>query len=120
MRVTIAAVLLCVSSSAFAVDFTKPILDIDGKPVCQAEADPCPADKVMTLARVARIALGANYPDEQNLAGDEKYKRGELAQSLVGVGDIKLKSEDRALIKKLIGKLFNPTVVYSAWNMLEQ
>lgn len=114
---------------ACATDFSQPILDQDGKPTCR-EAPPrdektgkfldCPADQAATLGWYARNALYAAFPDEQNLPGDDKAKRGALAQSLVGVAEVKLKVEDLALIKKVIGKAYGPLIVYQAWNMLEK
>ncbi len=114
---------LFLASPAFAVDFSQPILNEEGRPVCQDEIknnETCPADRIATLGRIVKIALMTSYPDEQNLSGEEKYKRAEIAQSITGSGDVKLKLEDRVLIKKLVGKLYGPMVVFAAWNMLEK
>lgn len=114
---------------AAAVDFSQPILDQEGKATCREVQTrdektgkflDCPADQIATLGLYARNALYAQFPDEQNLAGEEKSKRGALAQSLVGVTEVKLKVEDLALIKKLIGKAYGPLIVFQAWNMLEK
>lgn len=114
---------------AGATDFSQPILDQEGKPACR-EAPPrdektgkfldCPTEQIATLGWYARNALYASFPDEQNLPGDDKSKRGALAQSLVGATEVKLKVEDLALIKKLIGKAYGPLIVYQAWAMLEK
>lgn len=120
MRILIA--LLLTTTSAFAIDFGKVFTDDDGKPLCSAETKdnaPCPQDKVLTLRMASRNALRASFPDERDISGDEKYKREELGQGLVGANDIKLKAEDIALIKKLIAKLYTPMVVYQAWNTLD-
>lgn len=116
-------IILClITTPAFAIDFGKVFIDDDGKPLCSVEtkdAAPCPEGKALTLRMATRNALRASFPDEQSLSGDEKYKREELGQGLVGAGDIKLKAEDIALIKKLIAKLYNPVVIYQAWNILD-
>lgn len=114
--------LLLLTTSAYAADFSKVFLNDDGKPLCSVEikdnAD-CPEGKALTLRMASRNALRANFPDERDISGDEKYRREELGQGLVGAGDIKLKAEDIALLKKLIAKLYNPVVVYQAWNILD-
>lgn len=107
---------------AHAVDFTQPLLTEDGKPMCMEqikETETCPADKSATLGRIARFALNFTYPDEK-IEGEEKFKRWEISQALTGAGDVKIKIEDRALLKKLIGKLYPPNVVGPTWSMLEK
>lgn len=110
------------ASPALAIDFAKPFTGDDGKPVCGVEikaAEECPADKVFTLRIATRNALYATFEDEKTLSGDEKFKRAELAQGIVGSGDVKLKAEDVALIKRLIAKLYGPLIVYQAWTALD-
>lgn len=114
--------LLAFSASAAAADFSKIFLDADGKPICTRELKPeqaCPDDGFFTLRLAARNALNGVYQDEQNLSGDEKYKRGEIAQSIVATGEVKLKVEDIALIKRLIGKAYPPPIVFQAWRELD-
>lgn len=109
-------------TAANAADFTAPIRDDDGQPLCvdeKAKPGECPADKVFTLATAVRNALYATYQDEQNISGDEKYRRAELGQGLRGATDLKLKAEDVALIKKMVAKLYGPLVVRDVWNLLD-
>ncbi len=112
---------LLLASPAYAVDFSQPILD-EGKPLCMEETKggECPPEKIATLGRVIRQALYASYPDEASLSGEDKYKRAEIAQAIAGAGDVKIKLEDRVLIKKLVGRFYNPMVVFHTWNMLEK
>lgn len=122
MRTMVLLLALTLSTSALALDFSQPVLDLDGKPFCQdmvGKDGECAPDKAWTLARLARAALNAQFPDEQNLSVEEKYKRGKLAQSLTGTGDMKLKSEDVALLKKMIGRAFPPSMMTAAWDLLE-
>jgi hypothetical protein len=73
------------------------------------------------MGKAARTALYAALPDEQQLSGEEKDRRGELARSIraATAGDFKLKLEDLALIKKLIGKAYGPLIVNGAWRLLD-
>ena len=113
--------LLLLAAPANAVDFSKVVMDDEGKPICMeaVREGECPPDKIATLGRVVRIALYTTFPDEQNLSGEEKYKRGELAQGLAGAGDTKVKLEDLLVMKKVVGKLYGPGVVKPAWDLLE-
>lgn len=109
------------ATPALAIDFAKPFTGDDGKPICGVEikaADECPADKIFTLRIATRNALYATFEDEKNISGDDKFKRAELAQGIVG-GDVKLKAEDVALIKRLLAKLYGPLIVYQAWTALD-
>lgn len=120
-RFALALMFAVLATPALAIDFSKPLVDEAGKPVCATqlkEGEDCPAGKTFTLAIVARNALYASYEDEKNLSGDEKFKRAELAQTITA-GDVKLKVEDVALVKKLIGKMYGPVVVYQAWRELD-
>lgn len=121
--------LTLMTAPGMATDWTQPVLDQDGKPACReallrddktGKPLDCPREQIATLGWYARTALNATFPDETNLSGDDKAKRGGLAQSLVGATEVKLKVEDLALIKKLIGKAYGPLVVYQAWEMLEK
>lgn len=112
------------ASPAQAVDFAKALVDENGKPVCtltpkELDGRECPVDSMFTLRLAARNALNGVYQDEQNLSGDEKYKRGEIAQSIIATGEVKLKVEDIALIKRLIGKAYPPPIVFQAWRELD-
>lgn len=114
--------LIVLSPPAAAVDFSKVFTDTEGKPICTRELKPeqvCPDDGFFTLRLAARNALNGVYQDEQNLSGDEKYKRGEIAQSILSAGEVKLKVEDIALIKRLIGKAYPPPIVFQAWRELD-
>lgn len=121
-RAVFLAATLC-ATPALAIDFSRAFTLEDGKPICGIEikaGEECPADKFFTLRVAARNALYASFEDEKALSGDEKFKRAELAQGLAGAGDVKLKPEEAALIKKLIAKLYGPMIVYQAWNALDK
>lgn len=115
-------ILSFISSSAEAVDLTKVLVNDEGKPMCMIsikDTEECPIDKVAILGKVVKTALYTMFPDEQNLSGEDKYKRAELAQSMTGAVEIKPKAEDIALMKKLVAKLYGPIIVYQAWQELD-
>lgn len=77
------------------------------------------ATKPASLRVMAAMALCGTYQDEQNLAGDEKFRRGMLAMKLENGGAEQLKAEEIAEIKKLIGKAYGPWEVAQAWRLLD-
>lgn len=122
MRKFLICASLLLTSPAWAIDFSQKIRSLEGVPVCAVEIKPteeCPADKHFTLALAARNALFSQFEDEKNLSGEDKYKRAALATTIGNGGEVKLKAEDVALLKKLIGKAYGPLLVLQAWNMLE-
>lgn len=103
------------------IDFTVVLKDQDNKPLkdvltMQANGN---VDTELTLGRAAVHALMYQGQDEPNLGGEEKFSRGLLAFKIRDDSDCELKAEDIALIKKLIGKLFSPIVVYRAYPILD-
>lgn len=120
----ILALLFCLlATPALAIDFSAKLTDSDGQSV-KVCVDPRPAAECgkeveMTLGVAVRNALYQSYPDERELSGDEKFKRAELAQALVGASEIKVKAEDISLMKKLVAKLYGPLIVYRAWQLLD-
>ena len=92
----------------------KIFTDLDGKEI------PSQNGKPATLGGVSVDALLATFQDEQNLSGEEKLKRWELAVKIKnGVDPVELSVEEIALIKKLIGKAYGPLISGQAWQMLE-
>lgn len=126
--------LLCVvavimATPANALDLSAPLLDDEDKPMCQetqeqaasrvGKSDECPAARVFTVGKAIRAALYQSYPDEQNLSGAEKDTRGALAFKLTGKPDAKPSPEDLVLIRKVVGKLYGPLVVYRLYRILD-
>jgi hypothetical protein len=118
-------VLLMLASSASAADFSANILDLNGQPF--ADDFKCPADATgkrpcqdyATLGVIATRALLATLPDEQNLSGEEKFKRFALAMKIKDGGNVALNAEDIALLKKLVGKVYSPLIVGRAFPLLD-
>src|SRR3974377_2583554 len=86
------------------LDFGKILVGLEGKPIRFNDRD-------ATLGLIAVEELCAAYPDEQNLTGEEKYKRAVLAELAYECNGADVSVEDVTLIKKLIGKAYAPLVV---------
>jgi hypothetical protein len=118
-RTILAAVALAAMFSASptaAIDFATPLAQLDGQPFVAQDGKPI----TMTLATVAETALLASYQDEQNLSGEDKVKRFVLATKIHGAAkDLPLTSDEVSLVKKLIGKSYNPLIVGQAWRLLD-
>jgi len=107
---------ILISAPALAIDFTAPMVDLDGNPFTNDKGQPVGA----TLGSVAENALLAAYPDEGSLPGEEKVKRFVLARKIHEAKNVELSAEDVALIKKLIAKDFAGSLVTGeAWSLLD-
>jgi len=94
------------------------LADIEGKTIREGGEE---KGVEFTLKKIVINALLGNYQDEVNLSGEEKLKRWEMALTIkTAESTLDLKSEDIALIKKLIAKLYAVTIVGQAWKMLEK
>jgi hypothetical protein len=90
-----------------------PIIDLDGKELVED-------GKVITVGLVIFRSLLGAYQDEQNLSGEEKFSRGELAMRVKSAEDsLTLKAEDIVLVKKLVAKMFTTFVVWQMWKVLD-
>lgn len=94
------------------VDFSAPILDLDGNKITEAE-------KEITLGVIASRALLAPLPDEDRLQGDRKVKRFAIAMQAHTGGVCEVATEDAAEMKLCIAKAFAPLIVGRAWALIE-
>jgi len=102
------------------IDFSTPICDFDGKPLPLIKEGKVVEDKTVTLATVCVEALNATFPDERELDGKEKFDRFMLASKVYSGGEIDLKVEDLAMIKKLVGKAYGPLVVGRVYELIDE
>jgi hypothetical protein len=98
------------------LDFSSPILDIDGQPVADQTG-------TLTLARMATEALlgtlMVNDRPEQ-LIGEVKTRNAALALRIHAAdAPIDVAIDDAAVIKDRIGRMFVPLYVMRAWALLE-
>ncbi len=98
-------------------DLDAPLRNLDGTPIVEggkpAIVDGNPTvegGKPLLMATVATSALLAQVPGETP-TGDDKAARFRLAIRLHAGGAQDIKAEDLALLKKLVGQLYNPLVV---------
>jgi len=92
----------------------KGLVTLDGEVILDQKNEPA------TVRGVAIEALFATFKDEENLSGEEKLKRWELASKIkINPDPVELKVEEIALLKKLIGKAYGALIVGQAWKVLE-
>ena len=116
MRIPVAVVITLLSAvPAMAIDFTRPMTTLDGKPF----KDPSGQITDVTLAVIAENALLQAYSDETNLSGEDKIKRYTLARKIADNPKTELSAEEIALLKKLIAKSYNPLITGQSWKMLD-
>lgn len=94
------------------IDFSAPIKDMRGEPLVENE-------KQVTLGSVACNALLFPYQDETNLPGKDKVQRFTLAALCSNETEVDIDSEDVALIKKLIAKMYGPLIVGRAYEIID-
>lgn len=92
------------------IHFDQVLNDLDGEPIKSDEGQP------VTLSSIARNVLLARFQDETP-SGEESYHRHELARSAKGEAD--WKSEDVALLKRLIAKAYAPLIIGPAYDAIE-
>jgi len=95
------------------VDFQKPILGLNGKPIVDNNAG---GD--LTLATVCSRSLIASDTPKN---AEEKFRRGRLA---IKISDSKvpldLKVEDISLIKEVVSEIWSPLVIARAFPLLDE
>ncbi len=87
------------------IDFSQPIPALDGG----VRKD---GDKPYLLRDACVLALDRADADDKRPDGTEKSKRGHLAMHIYGSQEpLRLSVEDVALIKRLVGKVFNSAIL---------
>jgi hypothetical protein len=95
------------------IDLDALILDLHGKPL------PNGGDASMTLGETIATAMIAIAPDDQSLSGDEKMRMFRLAQLAVKGGAQDIKTEDLAMLKTRVGKMYGPLIVGRVYDLIE-
>ena len=119
MKYAIIALFLSVSS-AFAgeVDFSRHIVDLDGKDIPSSQAKDAPP---LDLATVAGMALLTEPPTERGQPQNpvDKLARFNLALKIHAGGKVNLSSEETTLLKAAVGAAYPPLVVGRADQILD-
>lgn len=116
-----AALTAAMLAPAVALDLTKEIVRLDGKPFEDQAGKPVQT----TIGDILQKSLVGQYPDEMGaggappLSGEEKFKRWQLAARISGAKSIDLSAEETALLKKLVGKAYAVEVVGPAFILLD-
>lgn len=115
--------LLC-AEPAFAreIDFSKKIVDLDGKPIPSTKAEDAPALDLKTVAEIAILSEKPQDPrDPRSLPPDptEKLKRFALALKIHHGGVVDVSAEEIAQIKSAISNMYNAFVFGRAVEILD-
>lgn len=97
-----------------AIDFNKPLTDMDGKPLGGGAGG-----KSLTLSDVAVGALEAQLQADGQLTGAKKFEMYDLARKVYKCHACSLTLEEKALLKDRIGLAFGPGIVGPAWEILD-
>lgn len=118
------AVLVMSVGAAHAIDFTRPITQLDGQALTGTDGKPMATQP--TLGSICESALLAQYVDERDpqtgketISPEEKFARWKLAIKVNSAKDVTLTSEELTLIKKLVGKGYSPLIVGQVWTLLD-
>lgn len=93
-------------------NFDREFCHFDGSPIKRGES-------ILLMKDVIIEALINVYPDE-NIDGEEKYKRWSLAVRLNAGGNQTLLPEEIVLIKSLTGKAYGPLLVGPLFRYLNE
>ena len=98
------------------IDVTQVINELGGGPVLVGEEG---KEEVLTLRLVCTRSLTAILRQDDSVKGEEKLRRGMLAERIYVNDEVELKAEEVALVKELVGRLYGPLVVLRVWRMLD-
>ena len=98
------------------VDVTQGVFDFDGEPILVGEEG---KERPLTLRLVCTKSLTAILRQDETAKGEEKLKRGILAERIYSNDEVDLKAEEISLVKELIGRLYGPLIVMRTWRMLD-
>lgn len=93
------------------------LMDLDGDVLKREGKNKELVDTTLKWACIQ--ALLGLYRDEQDMDGEEKAKRYELARRLTVEAEPDLSVDELAKLKKLVGKAFGPSLVGPAYQLLE-
>jgi len=102
-----------------SVNLDQVLTEFDGTTPLVDETQKGEGPVPVVLNKVCFRALVSTYADERNVTGEDKYKRGKLAERVYNGGVVDLEAKEIELIKELVGKAYSPIIVGQAWDMLE-
>ena len=100
------------------IAFETVLQNLDGSDMLELDKDGKLTGKPVTLLIIATNSLLAQFQDEQNISGDEKYNRFKLAEKIHSK-NVPLTPEEIVLIRKLIAKGYAPGIVGPCYDLLK-
>lgn len=97
------------------VNFDATMKDLDGKDIPVSDTDGRP----ITLKLVAIRALTTPIREDENLKGEEAFKRLELARKVNAGGEVELDPADAVLIRDRAPKVWTMVIAGQAYEMLK-
>jgi hypothetical protein len=94
------------------IDFTQPLIGVDGKVIPASTTDPTP----VTLGQIVHLALNSKVEGDDP---DKGFERGALAARLYTCKACELGKEDGALVIKHIKAVFGADVQYATFPLLD-
>lgn len=98
------------------VNFGTKLKTLEGKPIKKGNANSDDA----TLGSVSINALLSLTDEDRKLDALKKFEMGKLAKRIYDGKEIDLKAEEITLIKKRIGMMYPPLVVFRAYELLDK
>lgn len=92
------------------------LLDLKGEPVKEGVGG---ETRPVTVGSILIQSLLTLTQEDQSLAADAKVTRYKLGLKVAPGGEVELTSEDLALLKLLVGRLFSPLVVGRVYDWCE-
>lgn len=94
------------------IDFSQNIIALDGKPF---------EKEVGVLATLGDMCVSALLTELRDVPTkpEDKLNRWELAKRIYKQGEVELKIEDIALIKKSVGSVYMPALMGAIYDLLE-
>lgn len=98
-------------------DLTTPITDFKGKRITDADN---PEGYTLGSCLIRALCYVEAVQGQAQPPAEEKFKAGLLAQKIATAGDsVDLTTEEMALAKHQVGRLFLPLMLVQVWNLLE-
>ena len=93
------------------------IFTVEGKEIPDTMTE---AKAPLTVRAAVCHALFAQFPDDDKIGGEEKFKRAALAMKIYDTPEVKLTVEQIALAKRMVARLYSPLIVYRVWSVLDE
>jgi hypothetical protein len=100
------------------IDVTQKILNFAGEPIKDANG----VSLMMRHSCIKVLTTMSEYDTDavgEKIDGDEKFRRGMMAETIRNQKNPDLTVDDWGLIRELVGKYYEPLTVMRVWNMID-